>query len=553
MVREHGISLCHLLLVSCAFVHVQAAYVARSDFGRMIWSTAACAGNWLYIDGGETYLKGNLSRPTILNQTLSIDLSKSWTTSSVELNTIEKPTSFATLRKSSLWLDSALNQIYSFGGEPYQIGTELSFWTLSIDGRGGGTWAKETPSESSGFSTLTRPAYGLDAFSSTAGYVLGGIATRRTSPETKYLSRSLLSLAGMTRYTFADQNWSNISSSGYSPSTWGASGAAHFVPSFGQAGILVFLGGDAPTEQEYNEYGDVPDRRMRFCVNGAQETESGFYEIFLFGGMTGPDFGPSNVDSHQVYILALPAFRWIRATNSSTVSRASQDCQVIGNRHLLSIGGYDPTASNESAIVDPWPYGLGLFDMTALEWTERYDAAAQPYVQSDQVKAFYHKNSKYPSSWSDTSLGAVFTSSSNASTTTSNSSTTTPKAGAQNTQVTRHHVSAAAIAGGVVGGIIGLLVVFAVAWLCFNRRQKQHPSAFRIDGQKSPDYFDSTTNSKDAVPYGVKPELEVTTPAELTGASNTSAPQYHELNSQIEQHMIGPSVVRAELAGLSKR
>lgn len=234
------------------------------------------------------------------------------------------------------------------------------------------------------------------------------------------------------------------------------------------------------------------------------------------------------------------------------MSRANQDCQVIGNRHLLSIGGYDPTAGNESAIVDPWPFGLGLFDMTALEWTDKYDAAAPPYVQSDHVKAFYRKNSEYPSSWSDPSLGANFTSSPNASTTTPNVSTTTHEAVAQNTQATHHHVSAGAIAGGVAGGIVGLLIIFVVAWLCFNRRPKQHTSAYLINGQKNADHFNTTANSEEAIPYGVKPELEVTAPVGVTRASKTSAPRYHELDPQIEPHLIGQSVERAELPERSK-
>lgn len=82
----------------------------------MLWQTGVCAGDWLYIDGGETYLASNLAVRVILNQTLSIDLSKSWTTSSVTLNTIEKPASYATIRRPSLWLYSASDEIFSFGG-----------------------------------------------------------------------------------------------------------------------------------------------------------------------------------------------------------------------------------------------------------------------------------------------------------------------------------------------------------------------------------------------------------------------------------------------------
>jgi hypothetical protein len=173
------------------------------------------------------------------------------------------------------------------------------------------------------------------------GYILGGIATFRTSPQMVFLDVSLLSLSGVTVFTFEDQSWTNISTSGYSQTGWGVHGSAHFVASFGEAGALIFIGGDAPPTQSYNlgysprsmdditifdiynqkwyhqaATGDIPASRVRFRVSGAQETGTGLYEIFVFGGTTGYYFGPSKVDFHEVYILTFPAFRWIRASNS---------------------------------------------------------------------------------------------------------------------------------------------------------------------------------------------------------------------------------------------
>lgn len=181
--------------------------------------------------------------------------------------------------------------------------------------------------------------------------------------------------------------------------------------------------------------GDVPAPRIRFCISGAQETRANFYEIFVFGGTTGIEYGPSNVDFHQVYILTLPAFRWIRATNSSTISRTAPRCLVNGNRQMLAIGGDDTTAATVGfgyPVVDPCPYGLGIFAITPLEWTHMYGAAAIPYVQSDEVKAYYSKGSTYPNSWNDPLLEAILTNSTSAS-------TTTPKSGAQGNQAAHHN------------------------------------------------------------------------------------------------------------------
>ena len=47
--------------------------------------------------------------------------------------------------------------------------------------------------------------------------------------------------------------------------------------------------------------------------------------------------------------------------------------------------------------VDPWPQGLGVFDITDLEWKDRYDASAGPYQTPEMVKQYYASNPRYPS------------------------------------------------------------------------------------------------------------------------------------------------------------
>jgi hypothetical protein len=61
----------------------------------------------------------------------------------------------------------------------------------------------------------------------------------------------------------------------------------------------------------------------------------------------------------------------------------------VGNRQLLSAGGWDPTSSAAYATTDPWTYGLGIFDMTELSWGSRYNADAAPYVRSEAVNRYY--------------------------------------------------------------------------------------------------------------------------------------------------------------------
>jgi hypothetical protein len=58
---------------------------------------------------------------------------------------------------------------------------------------------------------------------------------------------------------------------------------------------------------------------------------------------------------------------------------------------MISVGGWDPTGTASYSNVDPWPYGIGVFDLTALTWGTGFNSSARQYVRSDLVDAFYAK------------------------------------------------------------------------------------------------------------------------------------------------------------------
>jgi hypothetical protein len=111
---------------------------------------------------------------------------------------------------------------------------------------------------------------------------------------------------------------------------------------------------------------------------------------FIYGG-TPED--PKTVPSppladefRNVYILTVPAFQWLQVPNQSPIRWLGHTCTIVGKRQMLSIGGtQEATLKNQ----DPWTKGLGIFDMTALSWTNIYDAAARTYEQS----SLFQKNS----------------------------------------------------------------------------------------------------------------------------------------------------------------
>jgi len=108
---------------------------------------------------------------------------------------------------------------------------------------------------------------------------------------------------------------------------------------------------------------------------------------FVYGGANEDD----EVGFDDMHILSLPGFVWRRAQYPSRSPRDNHACVVAGKRQLISIGG---VASQKGAPQhwtdkDPKPQGLGIFDLTDLEWKETYDADASDYETPSIIKSFY--------------------------------------------------------------------------------------------------------------------------------------------------------------------
>ena len=96
----------------------------------------------------------------------------------------------------------------------------------------------------------------------------------------------------------------------------------------------------------------------------------------------------------DLYVLSLPGFHWFRADDTrSDTQRASSACVVVGKRQMLTIGGVN-YAKGEVKYwkdQDPWPQGLGIFDMTAMSWVRNgsYNAEAEEYQAPRMVQDWY--------------------------------------------------------------------------------------------------------------------------------------------------------------------
>lgn len=110
--------------------------------------------------------------------------------------------------------------------------------------------------------------------------------------------------------------------------------------------------------------------------------------------------GAPAVQYDTISILTLPAFHWISVPNEPQSPRIGLSCNAVGGSQILTIGGRDGNPAEitgthmqvqQATYVSPDPnaQGLAIFDMTNLNWSTQYTAAAPPYQQSNLVEQFY--------------------------------------------------------------------------------------------------------------------------------------------------------------------
>ena len=165
---------------------------------------------------------------------------------------------------------------------------------------------------------------------------------------------------------------------------------------------------------------------------------------------------------------------------------------------MVSVGGivvYRNTGQQAWAAsggtVDPWPRGVGIYDLSDMEWKSAYDPYAKPYVTPQIVKSHYEQHGRFPAAWSNPTVGSWFNGqwrrllgciillilisrigSTKAASPSHQSSVPSPSSASSNGGNSSKS-SKGAIAGGVVGGLAGLAIIVAVICLVLRRRRRR--------------------------------------------------------------------------------
>lgn len=112
-------------------------------------------------------------------------------------------------------------------------------------------------------------------------------------------------------------------------------------------------------------------------------------KFHLWGARDSSDEAGRAIPFGDVWVLSLPGFVWHQADGARIDPRTHHACVRAGNRQMLSIGGVNTTEADGMATKDSSPQGLGIFDMTRMEWKESYNADAEPYATSEIIKKWY--------------------------------------------------------------------------------------------------------------------------------------------------------------------
>ncbi|KAB2574686.1 hypothetical protein DBV05_g6600 [Lasiodiplodia theobromae] len=514
---------------------------SSSNFIRRALHGSTVVGNRLYIDGGEIaqYVDGNtdtqMSR--VNNQTLSIDLSTSWSNSSVQISALDK-NGAPVFNFPGLWSDGN-SAFYLFAGEVSPVAgdnattPDVAVWKFSSTPSGDGSWEQLSTSDPQVFNQLTRPANALVAADSGGGkgFVLGGYESGRTDPDSHDADTPV---PGLVSFDWESGAWSNESATPFTTYGTAVSGQMHFVPTFGEGGLLMMFGGESTTPTTWDEKsgqlqfnnvtmyepetgswysqtttGEAPGVRELFCVVGAAG-KNGTYEIFVSGGWD----AFQETCYEDMYILSLPGFHWFKAPNVSGGPRAFHTCNVIGNRQMVIIGGvnYKLGIPGDWKDPDPWSQGIGIFDMTKLSWSSGYDADAAAYESPDRVKSWYSQGNGDNVGWTNNKVRTLFAST-NGNSGSNNGGSNTSGSGRRRSKSSSN---TGAIVGGVVGGVAGLALIAGAVWL-FMRKRKGNAAGAGTGGEKD------SAGAGGGYAYQQAPPYEV--PAETAGQGRAESPK----------------------------
>ncbi|KAF3179662.1 hypothetical protein TWF106_002862 [Orbilia oligospora] len=240
---------------------------------------------------------------------------------------------------------------------------------------------------------------------------------------------------------------------------------------------------------------DIPDGRLSFCSGVSAAPDDSSFQITIYGG-----YKLSNVAAtNRVHVLILPTFQWLDVTPSDQRlgddrwGRQTNKCAMWNDAQMIVFGGQiqgnnarNNTPVNTGACNATHP-PLVVLDTTVFEWTDEFNPN-RSYSQPKQVYELIGGDwrglagrKEPPNGFDNTLLEDIFAttvqridqptafSATSPSPSTSTSAGTNPN---NNNDSEPSGPNTAAIAGGVVGGVLGIALIVGLIWFFFIRKRQ---------------------------------------------------------------------------------
>jgi hypothetical protein len=202
---------------------------------------------------------------------------------------------------------------------------------------------------------------------------------------------------------------------------------------------------------------DHPGQLTQFCSVMVSEQDPSSYQIYIHGGyngLVGPDATYSaSAPNDDVWVLSVPSFVWTKVYSGRT-GRHAHFCTTPYPDQMFVIGGTGFEGNCVDSIIK-------VFNLNTLKWQSGYDPSKWSKYKIPGIVANAIAANPTPS-WSDPALEKLFGTKYNG-----NMTIFYPY-----TNASPHPSHTAAIAGGVVAGVVCLIVlILAILW--YRRKQKK--------------------------------------------------------------------------------
>ncbi|KAF3034004.1 hypothetical protein E8E11_002105 [Didymella keratinophila] len=376
---------------------------------------------------------------------------------------LSKPAEIPNVSGGILWPDEVNKCFYQFGGA-FTNGTptDFSMWSYDVVLN---QW-NQTANKTSSVSAISRVAYGAGTHIEGLGlgFYFGGYKSNQTDPT---WTGGPVATADLVRFDYTSGTLSN--NSGPYDNVGRAEGQMVYLP-VSDNGLLVYFGG---IEDQGQNGTTLPANMSQIHMYDIQSSKCYLYGGYGFDGTLAYD---------DAYILSIPSFTWIKAfpTDNSTGPYPHGGCSanVVNQDQMIIIGGWFP--SNGADFCDSpdvqGQHGMNLgYNGEKKALWDKYDPELSTYfVPTPIISAIGGgptggATKTAPASWGNPDLAVYYTlqapSVTRKPTRALPSSTGTSSGGSNKSRV-------GAIAGGVVGGLAGLIAILLLLLCCLHRKKK---------------------------------------------------------------------------------